>query len=757
LGIKLYLERASWTGTYTLKFATYRGKDRTSDQTANLLIRLSPKLDSLLNVKEINSLSQYKNVYYVVYKNRISTHYIPGLPIPEGFDRRSLVVEAPDIYFDPSLPGYDAKEAAFREQVARNTIANHVYIQSVDGQISQQIGYKFGDDYYLGDIIELEGFTGVLSKARVTEYIRSQDQFGAQEYPTLAVLDPLFTGYMPDLEPNSDFDPDWTEDPDFDFNFDTNDPAKDPRNDPEVTPSSDSDPRDPIDHNPDPEHIFPAEDGGSSGYDEAYVGGLLEIHPDNYVDDSRDAPSWYQHHDRIYLEGYLIYANSGDPGGMITTAGGVPEEARPATTITATVYPDMPDSDSLYGHFTTFTGTITPAGTITISPAPPTYDEGFPLYLLLANISWPVNPPVDLGADTVDSEPLTPWLIQHLGSDGPEGSPTTSAQNATIGGHGTRVHLGGEVTLVSGTNGNLIQSLPGKYCAPHDDSIAVPGGGGWYSAFNDKDGFLTFKQQKSKPLLRAVNLTDWRLGTPWVYGEALTNEGIGPLEFWGGPAPEAPMYISGRWTPPLSNEVGTEFGFTITYTKSAPDGGQITYKLGAMKMGPEHNNEWWMMLEFWRIFLAGDPESTLEQGQMPMGRLDRDGAFQGMLPGPVNMNVSIQPFGTPGGVPHIQIATNLGGTKYGFELPQSPDDVAPVWPSQIGASNGWGAFYSLAGGQPVSTLYSITADYFSTPATAPNGAFYPPNWLPNHGYVQDGAQFDLDGVGWRVPPIPPTP
>src|SRR3954467_2206560 len=373
LGIKLYLERASWTGTYTLKFATYRGKDRTSDQTANLLIRLSPKLDSLLDVKEINSLSQYKNVFYVVYKNQISTHYIPGLPIPEGLDRRSLVVEAPDIYFDPALPGYAAKVAAFREQVARNTIANHVYIQSVDGQISQQIGYKFGDDYYLGDIIELEGFTGVLAKARVTEYIRSQDQFGAQEYPTLAVLDPLFTGYMPDLEPNSNFDPNWDEDPDFDFNFDPRNP---PTNNPDTKPPV-RDGRDPIEHNPDPKHIFPFEDGGNTGYEEAYVGGNLEIHPDNYIDDSRDRPAWYQHHDRIYLEGYLLYANSGDPGGMITTAGGVPEAARPATTVTATVYPDMPDSDALYGHFTTFTGTITPAGTITISPAPPTYDEGF--------------------------------------------------------------------------------------------------------------------------------------------------------------------------------------------------------------------------------------------------------------------------------------------------------------------------------------------------------------------------------------------
>jgi hypothetical protein len=71
-------------------------------------------------------------------------------------------------------------------------------------------------DYGLGDVIELEGYTGIYSKARITEHIRSQDQYGEQEYPTLAVLDPLFIGYMPDLEPG---DPDWPweDDPDYDL------------------------------------------------------------------------------------------------------------------------------------------------------------------------------------------------------------------------------------------------------------------------------------------------------------------------------------------------------------------------------------------------------------------------------------------------------------------------------------------------------------------------------------------------------------
>jgi hypothetical protein len=40
----------------------------------------------------------------------------------------------------------------------------------------------------MGDIIELESLTGIVSKARVTEYIRSEDHNGEKEYPTISVI-----------------------------------------------------------------------------------------------------------------------------------------------------------------------------------------------------------------------------------------------------------------------------------------------------------------------------------------------------------------------------------------------------------------------------------------------------------------------------------------------------------------------------------------------------------------------------------------
>lgn len=296
VGFKLYLESAKYTeNVYVLKFATYRGRNRTSEQDVHSVVRLSPQLDSLTDVKEVTSISEYKNVIYVSYKDAISAHYInPDLPIPTGFDRRILFVEAEDLYFNTA-----AKVTDYRAQVAKNALANHIYVQLVDGQVSPHIDYKFGEDYYLGDIVELQGFSGLFSKARITEYIRSQDQFGVKEYPTLAVIDPLQTGYLPDTEPHeaNPTDPDDTSnfsgDSDFDLDIDPSgddivwdpDPDNgsstyDPEHDPNRRKSKKkSAPHDP---NPDPEPSFGDEGNGPGGGDgtpgRAFI--VLGFYPD---------------------------------------------------------------------------------------------------------------------------------------------------------------------------------------------------------------------------------------------------------------------------------------------------------------------------------------------------------------------------------------------------------------------------------------------------------------------------------------------
>ena len=204
-GFTIYLDHADISSGYVLKFKTYRGVDRTTGGT-HPLVRLTPDMDSLSNLKEVRSRANFKNVVYVWYKGLLTIHYLdPTAPKPEGFERRVMVIDAEGepvgrkvVYGQGTYgPGggtwtrYEvgtAEIAAFREQNAKDALANNNYILAIDGETSPQNDYKYGTDYGLGDLIELEGITGGISKARITEYIRSEDVTGEREYPTISVI-----------------------------------------------------------------------------------------------------------------------------------------------------------------------------------------------------------------------------------------------------------------------------------------------------------------------------------------------------------------------------------------------------------------------------------------------------------------------------------------------------------------------------------------------------------------------------------------
>jgi hypothetical protein len=66
-------------------------------------------------------------------------------------------------------------------------LGEHSIMRINDGEIVENVN-QYLYQYGLGDIVELEGPDGNLQKARVTEYIRSQDAAGVKNYPTVELI-----------------------------------------------------------------------------------------------------------------------------------------------------------------------------------------------------------------------------------------------------------------------------------------------------------------------------------------------------------------------------------------------------------------------------------------------------------------------------------------------------------------------------------------------------------------------------------------
>jgi hypothetical protein len=96
------------------------------------------------------------------------------------------MVFAEDITTD-QVGGDAAKLLDILNSRAKDGLANSEYVQVVDGEIVPTAQFKYGRDYGMGDLIEIQGKSGAINRARVTEYIRSQDAEGEKAYPTVTV------------------------------------------------------------------------------------------------------------------------------------------------------------------------------------------------------------------------------------------------------------------------------------------------------------------------------------------------------------------------------------------------------------------------------------------------------------------------------------------------------------------------------------------------------------------------------------------
>jgi Siphovirus ReqiPepy6 Gp37-like protein len=179
---------------YSLKYRNYRGLDRSSFQNTNEPVRFSEGTDSLTDIKELQSIAAYKTlVYAFAPSNPNNLAAAPGqdgrVSIDQsfsGFDLRAEMIFADDITTD-QVGANPQTLLDILNSRAKDELSNSSFVNVVDGEVVPDMQFKYGIHYNLGDLVEIQGVSGAISKARVTEYIHTQDETGARAYPTLTV------------------------------------------------------------------------------------------------------------------------------------------------------------------------------------------------------------------------------------------------------------------------------------------------------------------------------------------------------------------------------------------------------------------------------------------------------------------------------------------------------------------------------------------------------------------------------------------
>ena len=170
-------------------FTLYVGADRTYDQLVNPYVIFSPNFDNLLNSSYLETNKTLKNVTLVAGEGEGSARKTVSVGTATGLERREVLTEASDISTNTS--GGTLTEAQYFEQLVQKgneSLAAAITTMSFDGEIESASSFKHGEDFFIGDIVQIENEYGMTGKARVTEFISVQDTNGTSAYPTFEAV-----------------------------------------------------------------------------------------------------------------------------------------------------------------------------------------------------------------------------------------------------------------------------------------------------------------------------------------------------------------------------------------------------------------------------------------------------------------------------------------------------------------------------------------------------------------------------------------
>jgi hypothetical protein len=173
-------------------FSLYSGDDRSYQQTDNPYVVFSKEFDNITDSEYYESYESYSNVTLIGGEGegnkRKYTTYSPK-QVSE-LERYELFTDARDISSD-NEDGSTMSTSDYNKllsQRGKEKLAECQVIKSFEGDFDFNGQYKYGKDFFLGDIVQIENEYGISSQSRVSEVIQSQDDSGKYMIPTLTDL-----------------------------------------------------------------------------------------------------------------------------------------------------------------------------------------------------------------------------------------------------------------------------------------------------------------------------------------------------------------------------------------------------------------------------------------------------------------------------------------------------------------------------------------------------------------------------------------
>lgn len=166
-------------------FKLYAGVDRSYDQDDVPYVLFSPSFDNIINSNYLESNKTLKTVVLVVDgdengRNEVVVECENGAG--SGLDRR-------ETYVSTSVSSDEGNVTALMTEAGREELEANKITKTFEGEVESTLLYKYGEDFFMGDIVQIVNEYEVEAKTRVVEVLRSQTLDGVQIYPTFETVE----------------------------------------------------------------------------------------------------------------------------------------------------------------------------------------------------------------------------------------------------------------------------------------------------------------------------------------------------------------------------------------------------------------------------------------------------------------------------------------------------------------------------------------------------------------------------------------
>lgn len=171
-------------------FSLYIGEDRSYEQTKNPYVIFSPDFENIINSNYLESKKSLKNVTLVAGEGEGAARRTSVVGSGNGLERRELFTDARDISSDIGNDQKltDAEYISQLNQRGTENLAENIATTSFEGEVEATRMFKYGIDFFIGDIVQIANEYGHEGQAYISEFVMSQSQSGTSMYPTFKTI-----------------------------------------------------------------------------------------------------------------------------------------------------------------------------------------------------------------------------------------------------------------------------------------------------------------------------------------------------------------------------------------------------------------------------------------------------------------------------------------------------------------------------------------------------------------------------------------